>query len=120
MDTSKSTLYVFENHNGEPRYVADYYMTIGKNGIDKKREGDKKTPLGVYHVTSSMPRQKLTDFYGAGRFRSTIPTSGTAARAATAPASGCTARPRTPTAVRQASDGCVVLTNQDSTAISRM
>jgi hypothetical protein len=54
VDTSKSTLYVFEHRNGELRYVADYYTTIGKNGIDKNREGDQKTPLGVYHVTSSI------------------------------------------------------------------
>ena len=68
VDTAKSTLYVFENHNGSARYLADYYISSGKNGIDKLREGDKKTPLGVYHVTSSMPREKLADFYGVGAF----------------------------------------------------
>ena len=46
VDTARSTLYVFENHNGEARYVTDYYISIGKNGIDKFREGDNKTPLG--------------------------------------------------------------------------
>jgi len=64
VDTARSTLYVFENRGGEARYVADYYVTIGKNGIDKFKEGDKKTPLGVYHVTGHIPRQKLNATYG--------------------------------------------------------
>jgi hypothetical protein len=53
---------------GRPRFVADYYISHGKLGADKMREGDKKTPVGVYHVTTSLPRQKLTDLYGSGAF----------------------------------------------------
>src|SRR6185436_16293705 len=68
VDSRRSRLYVFANEGGLPRYVADYYVTLGKNGIDKTREGDQKTPLGVYHVTANLPRSKLTDFYGAGAF----------------------------------------------------
>ena len=68
VDSRRSRLYVFANEGGRPRYVADYYVTLGKNGIDKTREGDQKTPLGVYHVTANLPRSKLTDFYGAGAF----------------------------------------------------
>ena len=64
LDASKYTLYVFENDLGTPRYVADYYMTIGRNGIDKLSEGDKKTPLGIYHVTGNLPRNKLSQIYG--------------------------------------------------------
>jgi len=68
VDSRRSRLYVFANANGAPRLVADYYVTLGKNGIEKTREGDQKTPLGVYHVTGNLPRRKLTDFYGAGAF----------------------------------------------------
>jgi len=64
VDTAKSTLYVFENRNGEARYVTDYYVTIGKQGMDKYREGDNKTPLGVYHVTGSISREMLSNKYG--------------------------------------------------------
>ena len=64
VDTAKSTLYVFENKAGEARYVADYYVTIGKKGMDKFREGDNKTPLGVYHVTGSISREQLNNKYG--------------------------------------------------------
>jgi hypothetical protein len=68
VDTTKSTLYVFENRADGPHYVADYYITVGKNGSNKVREGDKKTPLGVYHVLSQLPRNRLGDFYGVGAF----------------------------------------------------
>jgi murein L,D-transpeptidase YafK len=64
VDTAKSTLYVFENKDGEARYVADYYASIGKQGMDKFREGDNKTPLGVYHVTSNISREQLNNQYG--------------------------------------------------------
>jgi murein L,D-transpeptidase YafK len=64
VDTARSTLYVFENHGGEPRYVADYYVSIGKKGYDKYREGDNKTPLGVYHITGSLPHDRLSAIYG--------------------------------------------------------
>jgi len=64
VDTAKSTLYVFENRDGEARYVADYYVTIGKQGMDKFREGDNKTPLGVYQVTGNMSREMLNNKYG--------------------------------------------------------
>ena len=64
VDTAKSTLYVFENKDGEVRYIADYYVTIGKQGMDKFREGDNKTPLGVYHITSNISREQLNSRYG--------------------------------------------------------
>lgn len=64
VDTAKSTLYLFENKDGEARYVTDFYVTIGKQGMDKYREGDNKTPLGVYHVTGNMSREQLNASFG--------------------------------------------------------
>ena len=68
VDTQRARLYLYQNDNGTPRFVADYYIAHGKLGAEKIKEGDKKTPIGVYHVTSSIPRQKLPDFYGSGAF----------------------------------------------------
>lgn len=120
VDTSKSTLYVFENRNGAPHYIADYYISSGKNGIDKFREGDKKTPLGVYHVTSRMPREKLADLYGVGAFPINYPNewdrrqgrNGSGIWLHGTPSNTYSRPPR-------ASDGCVVLTNQDLEAIAQ-
>lgn len=64
VDTSSSTLYVFRNEDGGLRYVDDFYVSIGKNGINKYREGDNRTPLGVYHVTKWMSRARLVSEYG--------------------------------------------------------
>lgn len=73
VDSKRSRLYLYENANGTPRLVTDYYTTLGKRGIEKAREGDQKTPIGVYHVTSSIPGAKLPDLYGAGAFPISYP-----------------------------------------------
>ena len=114
VDTRHSTLYVFENNNGVPRYLADYYVSSGKNGSDKTRQGDKKTPLGVYHVTDNLPRAKLGALYGVGAFPISYPNemdrregrNGNGIWLHGVPLDTYSRPPR-------ASDGCVVLTNQD-------
>lgn len=120
IDAQQSRLYVFENRDGVPHYVADYYVSSGKNGVNKTREGDKKTPLGVYHVTANLPRAKLGDFYGVGAFPISYPNewdhregrAGTGIWLHGTPSSTYSRPPR-------ASDGCVVLTNQDLEMISK-
>jgi murein L,D-transpeptidase YafK len=127
VDTAKSTLYVFENHGGEARYVADYYITIGRNGIDKFKEGDKKTPLGVYHVTGNIPREKLHatygragELYGIGALPISYPNEwdrrqgreGNGIWLHGVPFDTYSRPPR-------ASDGCVALTNEDFEVIAK-
>lgn len=120
IDTSKSRLYLYQNDHGTPRFVTDYYVTQGKLGADKLREGDKKTPLGVYHVTASLPRQKLADLYGVGAFPINYPNdwdkrngrSGSGIWLHGTPANTYARPPK-------ASDGCVVLPNKDLIAVSR-
>ena len=68
IDMSRARVYLYENANGTPRLVRDYYSTIGKYGFLKEREGDKKTPIGAYYVTSYIPGKKLPDLYGWGAF----------------------------------------------------
>jgi murein L,D-transpeptidase YafK len=120
VDTSKSTLYVFENRSGVARYVADYYVSSGKNGIEKVREGDKKTPVGVYHVTRSMPRRKLTDFYGTGAFPINYPNEWDRRNGRDGSGIWLHGTPSdTFSRPPQSSDGCVVLTNRDLDAIGR-
>lgn len=66
VDTSRARLYLFENTAVGLKLVADYYISVGKSGIDKSVEGDRRTPLGVYYVTSNLDPKSLRDFYGAG------------------------------------------------------
>lgn len=123
VDTSKSRLYLFKNDNtkdGRPRFVADYYITQGKLGAEKVKEGDKKTPIGVYYVTSSLPRQKVGDFYGTGAFPINYPNewdkrngrSGHGIWLHGTPSDTFSRPPR-------ASDGCVVLANPDLDEIAK-
>ena len=127
VDTSKYTLYVFENDHGTPRYVADYYTTIGRNGIEKLREGDKKTPLGVYHVTGNLPRDQLTKIYGTqsalygdGAFPINYPNEWDRRRGRNGHGIWLHGVPfDTYSRPPRASDGCVALTNEDLLTISK-
>ncbi len=114
LDSTKSTLFVFENTGKTPRYVADYYVTIGKNGLEKFREGDKKTPVGVYHVVSRLPKDKLTEFYGSGAYPISYPNEWDQMRGRNGHGIWLHGTPRdTYSRPPRASDGCIVLTNQD-------
>jgi hypothetical protein len=66
VDASRSRLYLFENSASGTRLVADYYVSVGKLGTDKLNEGDQRTPLGIYFITSHLNPGQLKDFYGAG------------------------------------------------------
>ena len=120
LDSSKSTLFVFENDGNNLRYIADYYMSVGKNGTDKLREGDKRTPLGVYHVTSKLTPEKLTDFYGAGAYPINYPNEWDQLRGRDGYGIWLHGTPfDTYSRPPRASDGCVVLTNEDMLALDR-
>jgi len=114
IDSRRSRLYLFENDHGVARLVTDYYVTLGKGGVEKTREGDQKTPLGVYHVTGTLPRDKLADFYGVGAFPINYPNAwdrrlgrnGFGIWLHGTPSDTYSRPPR-------ASDGCIVLANPD-------
>lgn len=66
IDTSHSRLYLFENRPSGLVQVASYYVALGRLGLTKAREGDLRTPLGIYFVTGRLDTRELDDFYGAG------------------------------------------------------
>ncbi|MRR51072.1 MAG: hypothetical protein EG825_09200 [Rhodocyclaceae bacterium] len=120
VDTQKARLYLYQNDKGTPRFVADYYITHGKLGADKFKEGDKKTPVGVYHVTSSLPRQKLSDFYGSGAFPINYPNEWDKRQGRNGHGIWLHGTPSdTFSRPPKASDGCVVLANQDLDALAK-
>jgi len=120
VDSRRSRLYVFENVGGHPQYVADYYVTLGKNGMEKTREGDQKTPIGVYHVTANLPRQKLGDFYGAGAFPINYPNAWDKRLGRNGHGIWLHGTPQdTYSRPPRASDGCIVLANADLEAVGK-
>jgi murein L,D-transpeptidase YafK len=114
VDTGKSRLYLFQNDNGNPRYVTDFYVSSGKAGAEKMKEGDQKTPIGVYFVTANLPRSQISDFYGSGAFPISYPNewdkrqgkNGHGIWLHGVPSDTYSRPPR-------ASNGCVVLANPD-------
>jgi murein L,D-transpeptidase YafK len=120
VDTQKSRLYLYRNADGTPRFVADYYVSQGKLGAEKMREGDQRTPIGVYHVTASLPRQKLTDFYGSGAFPISYPNDWDRRMGRNGHGIWLHGTPSdTFSRPPKASDGCVVLANPDLDALGR-
>lgn len=120
VEASRSRAYVFENRDGQPRLVRDYYTTVGKHGTAKQREGDKKTPIGTYHLTSYIPGARLPDLYGWGAFPINYPNewdvrlgrSGSGIWIHGVP-SQTYARPPL------ASDGCLALANTDLSNLAK-
>lgn len=112
VDTRRSRLFVFANAAGDPKLVTDFYVSVGKNGVEKQREGDQKTPLGVYTIVSS--KEKLPDFYGPGAFPISYPNEwdrqqgkgGYGIWLHGTPSETYSRPPR-------ATDGCIVLANED-------
>ena len=120
IDMQKARLYLYQNDNGRPRFVADYYISYGKLGTDKAREGDKRTPTGVYHVTSSLSTKKLGDFYGSGAFPINYPNEWDKRQGRNGYGIWLHGTPSdTYSRPPKASDGCVVLSNTDLNALAK-
>ena len=68
IELSKSRLYLIKNSNGVPEIIADFYVSIGKAGFNKKISGDNKTPVGVYKITSRLIDEDLPELYGNGAY----------------------------------------------------
>ncbi len=73
LDAAKSRLYLLQNQNGHPALLTSYYTSVGSKGMGKVREGDNKTPLGVYQITSHLSGDSLPDLYGRGAWPINFP-----------------------------------------------
>lgn len=114
VDASRSRLYLFENSGSGIKLIADYYISVGKSGIEKLIEGDQRTPVGVYFITNNLDPKSLKDFYGAGALPINYPNPLDMRRGKTGggiwlhgtPSEQFSRAPR-------ATDGCVVMANSD-------
>ena len=120
VDASRARLYLFENTPAGMKLIADYYISVGKAGISKATEGDQRTPLGVYYISSNLDPKSLKDFYGSGALPLNYPNVLDAKRGNTG--SGIWLHGTPPqqfSRAPQATDGCVVLANPDLERIIR-
>jgi len=118
VDTAKSRLFLYKNIDGALQYAADYYVTVGKNGVGKQVQGDKRTPLGVYFAGQKLT-QPLADMYGDAAYPLNYPNeldkhqnkNGSGIWLHGTPTDTYSRPPR-------ASDGCIVLSNPDLKALA--
>jgi murein L,D-transpeptidase YafK len=120
VDASRARLYLFENRPGGLTLVSDYYISVGKAGVAKNAQGDQRTPLGVYYVTSNLDPKSLKDFYGSGALPINYPNMLDAKRGKTGGGIWLHGTPpnqfsRAPLAT----DGCLVMANPDLSHIMR-
>ncbi|MCB2016736.1 MAG: L,D-transpeptidase [Hydrogenophaga sp.] len=123
VDASRSRLYLFENQSTSEhlstegpklKLLGDFYISVGLSGIEKSSEGDKRTPLGVYYITSTLNPNSLPDLYGAGALPINYPNPLDLQRGKTGSGIWLHGTPREQfVRAPQASDGCVVLSNPD-------
>ncbi len=118
VDTSRSRLFVYANDGGRPRYVTDFYISLGKFGIEKEREGDQKTPIGVYTIVAD--KEKVPDFYGPRAFPLSYPNDWDRLHGRKGHGIWLHGTPsETYSRAPWATDGCVVLTNDDLAKLTR-
>ena len=118
IDTSRSRLFVYANDLGRPRYVTDFYISLGRNGVDKSREGDAKTPIGVYNILAL--KDKLPDFYGPGAYPLSYPNDWDRINGRNGHGIWLHGTPsETYARAPWATDGCIVLTNEDLARLTK-
>ena len=67
-DTTTGTLHRFGRTASGIAKIDQRYMSIGENGVGKKRAWDRKTPLGVYFITEQLDTSNLDDKYGVAAY----------------------------------------------------
>lgn len=113
IDTVKSRLFLYKKTTAGLQHVSDFYVSIGKNGADKKVEGDKRTPVGLYFASKKLTTP-LSDFYGDGAYPLNYPNELDKHNKKTGYGIWLHGTPKdTYSRPPRASDGCVVLSNPD-------
>jgi len=71
---SKSTLDLYVKNSKGRFYRKDkHHAYTGKNKGDKQKEGDLRTPVGIYRIVSKKNQQNLDPFYGPLAFVTSYP-----------------------------------------------
>ncbi len=66
VDVSRSRLYLLGNGQDGLTLLRDYYVSVGRYGVDKRTDGDQRTPLGVYWITNRLDARHIDARFGQG------------------------------------------------------
>ncbi|PIE23654.1 MAG: hypothetical protein CSA60_04360 [Neptuniibacter caesariensis] len=114
IDTRLSRLFLFENRDGVPVLVDDFYASYGRAGVGKEKRGDLKTPLGVYFITNRLKDEDLPSRYGSGALPINYPNIWDQRLGKTGSGIWVHGSPvETYSRPPKASEGCISLTNPD-------
>jgi L,D-peptidoglycan transpeptidase YkuD (ErfK/YbiS/YcfS/YnhG family) len=114
VDASRARLYLFQQGRAGLELAASHYVSLGRAGIHKSVEGDQRTPLGVYFITSRLFENQLKDFYGPGALPINYPNEYDRRQGRTGSRIWLHGVPRESySRGPQTTDGCVVLANDD-------
>ena len=112
VDIQYSRLFLFENQNGVPVLIKDYYVSYGRGGINKRIRGDLRTPLGVYFTTGRLDDEQLPPRYGTGALPINYPNAWDVRQGNTGSGIWLHGSPKdTFSRPPKASEGCISLTN---------
>jgi len=67
-ETSTAKFHRFERVDGAMTHVGSVHMSIGRHGAGKEKNGDKRTPLGIYFVTEELDTDRMHEQYGVAAF----------------------------------------------------
>lgn len=119
-DAFRSRLHLFERSDGRWTMRGDWYASIGRGGTAKRREGDDRTPLGVYFVTMRLGDRHLPELYGAGALGLNYPNGWDARRRRSGYGIWIHGEPRgLKSRARRWSRGCLVVSNPALEALVR-
>lgn len=112
VDLSAARLYVLKNGTNGLTTIADRYAAMGSAGFGKEREGDNRTPLGIYRITVWKDDASLPELYGYGAFPVDYPNDWDRHRGRTGYGIWLHGVPRdTYSRLPRSSEGCVTLSN---------
>ena len=118
VDVERNQLYVYRT-DGEQLVLRDrIYVAIGKAGAGKGREGDERTPLGVYFVSAHLPGRKLPSIYGNGALTISYPNAWDRRQGRTGSGTWLHGTDKDDrTLLPRSSRGCLTLLNEDFDAV---
>ena len=121
VDTSRSRLYLLERSGaGRLQVRSSHYVSLGSLGTGKRSEGDQRTPLGVYWITSRLEGKQVGDFYGPGALPINFPNEHDRRLGRTGANIWLHGTPsREYARAPRSTNGCVVLANDDMRMLLR-
>ena len=121
VDASHSRVYVFEHRDGQLHLLRSHYASIGRAGFGKHIEGDLRTPLGVYYITSRLDDGQVDELYGVGALPLNYPNEHDRRLGKTGSGIWLHGVPRASySRSPYATEGCVALANDDMGALLRI